>query len=158
MSLNLIPPKAAVGAQRLLMAYLYTNTPAALSRALPRRKTLSAPFCIHNEGDSTVAKRAACIAQCRDCWEMLHDDFLLRQSAVPPPPKGKTRRHSERIGHDKLDVNDSDTFPSVVVAEDAWPLLEWLVLLFERDEELSETYMDGADLWVQAHVERLTRT
>ncbi|KAF9454006.1 hypothetical protein P691DRAFT_811791 [Macrolepiota fuliginosa MF-IS2] len=143
MSLNLIPPKAVYDAQKLLMAYLLSSTPAALGRALPQRRSLIPPPPVHNEGDSTVARRAACIIQCRDCWEMLHTNFLLRQSAVPSAPKVKLKRQSEHIGYSKLDSTDLNASSPVVVTEDAWPLMEWLVSLFERDEELSETHPDA---------------
>lgn len=145
MALNSIPPKAVANAQRLLMAYLHTNTPDALFRALPRRRSPPTLVSGHGEGDSTIAKRALCISQAKDCWELLHSEFLLRQSAVLSTPKAKTRR-SERIVHGHPGALDSEAVPPMIVTEQAWPLLEWLVSLFERDEELKSVDVQGTSL------------
>ncbi|KXN91068.1 hypothetical protein AN958_03135 [Leucoagaricus sp. SymC.cos] len=137
-SLNPIPPRAVVNARRLLMAYLHTSAPSLLSRALPRRK--SPMFATgQNEGDSPFARRAAYILQFRDCWELLCTDLTSRQSAVPPTPgiKPRTRNHSQRIGYDKLDASCAEANVPQVITENAWPLLEWLVSLFEHDESMS---------------------
>lgn len=141
MSLNPIPPKAVANAQKLLMAYLNTNAPDALFRALPRRRSPLSLLHGHTEGDSTVAKRALCVLQAKDCWELLHSGFLSRQSVALSTPKAKTR-YSERIGHSRTGALDSETVPPMAVTERAWPLLEWLISLFERDEKLKN--VDGA--------------
>jgi hypothetical protein len=139
MSSNHIPAQAVVSAQRVLMVYLHTNPPSTLSRALPQRKSPFVPGTDHSEGDSTVARRAAYLAQFRDCWELLSNDFSSRQSAAPSTPKvrSKAKRHSERIGASQIDATGLGSTSSLIVQECAWPLLEWLVTLFEHDENLS---------------------
>jgi hypothetical protein len=128
---NLISAKAVVDAQRLLMAYTRTNAPSVLSRALPRRRS---PLDLSglSEGDSAIAKRAVFIAQCKDCWQLLHSDSVLHQSALPSTPR-KTTRPSTRH---RTPNDSSPVSPSTIVSENAWPLLYWLVSLYERDEEM----------------------
>ncbi|KAJ3571698.1 hypothetical protein NP233_g3580 [Leucocoprinus birnbaumii] len=135
-SANLIPAKAILDAQRVLMAYLHTGSPDALALALPQRRSQPVTMVDPNETESTVARRAAHIMQLQDCWELLRSDFSSRQNALPSTPKvkSKTRRQSERLGY--VDASLEAGQP-LAVQENAWPLLEWLVGLFEKDEKLS---------------------
>lgn len=138
-SSNPIPAKAVVDAQRLLMAYIRTNSPSVLSRALPRRRSPLVSSGL-NEGDSMIAKRAVCIAQCKDSWQLLHSDSVLYQSALPSASHRSTRQ-SRRYGTPN-DINPVTT-PTTIVSESAWPLLNWLVSIYERDEELFDTDLNG---------------
>lgn len=134
MSTNFIPTKAVFDAQRVLMAYLHTSSPRALSRALPQRRPPPVLAIDHNEAESTIARRAAYITQFQDCWELLRNDFSLRQNGLPSTPKAKskTRRQSERQSYSKPDASSP-----LAVQEHAWCLLEWLIGLFEKDERLT---------------------
>lgn len=136
---NPIPAKAVVDAQRLLMAYIRTNSPSVLSRALPRRRSPLVSSGL-NEGDSMIAKRAVCIAQCKDSWQLLHSDSVLYQSALPSASH-RSIRQSRRYGTPN-DINPVTT-PATIVSESAWPLLNWLVSIYERDEELFDTDLNG---------------
>jgi len=133
LSMNFIPMKAVLDAQRVLVKYLHTNQPDVLSRALPRRRSLHDPAADYNEAESTVARQASYIMQYQDCWELLCKD--LRQNALSLTLKAKPRakRQSERL---KLNPGPETGLP-VAVQENAWPLLDWLVSLFEYDEQTS---------------------
>ncbi|KAF7782347.1 hypothetical protein Agabi119p4_1723 [Agaricus bisporus var. burnettii] len=115
---NLIPAKAVVDAQRLLMAYIRTNSPSVLSRALPRRRSPLVSSGL-NEGDSMIAKRASAL----------------------PSASHRSTRQSRRYGTPN-DINPVTT-PATIVSESAWPLLNWLVSIYERDEELFDTDLNA---------------
>lgn len=128
--------KTVVDAQKVLLKYLHTSQPDRLSRALPRRRSPHDLVLDHDEAESMVARRASCIMQSQDCWELLSKDFSLRQNALSLTmrAKPKAKHQSERLSCVKLDA-DLQTGLPIAVQENAWPLLDWLVSLFEHDEQ-----------------------
>lgn len=135
LSMNLVSMKTVVDAQKVLLKYLHTSQPDRLSRALPRRRSPHDPVLDHDEAESTVARRASYIMQSQDCWELLSKGFSLRQNALSLTlrAKPKAKRYSERLSCVKLDAGMETGLPTAV-QENAWPLLDWLVSLFEHDE------------------------
>ena len=124
-------PAAAVAAQRLLMSLAHTNSPSGLFRALPSYTDAKDPIDSMEleEEDSVVGREAVCIKDSRNCWAILREGFIRRKTfaITSPKPKGKGRdNHLEE-----------EEFPSgdpAVVAANAWPVLDWIVTIFERDE------------------------
>lgn len=120
------------------MAYMRTNSASVLSRALPRRRS-SLVLSGLSEGDSVIAKRAVFIAQCKDCWQLLHSDSVLHQSALPSTPRKTTRQSGRHSAPNEI----NSVTPPTIVSENAWPLLNWLVSLYEHDEELLDGNLNG---------------
>lgn len=134
--MNFVPMKTVVDAQKVLLKYLHTSQPDRLSRALPRRRSPHDPVLDHDDAESTIARRASYIMQSQDCWELLSKDFSLRQNALSPTLRArpKAKRYPERLSCVKLDAGLETGLPTAV-QENAWPLLDWLVSLFEHDEQ-----------------------
>jgi len=134
--MNFVSMKTVVDAQKVLLKYLHTSQPNELFRALPRRRLPHDLELDHDEAESTVAKRASYIMQSQDCWELLSKDFSLGQKALSLTlrAKPKAKRQSERFDCVKLDAGLETGLP-LAVQENAWPLLDWLISLFEHDEQ-----------------------
>jgi hypothetical protein len=133
-----ITPKAVTSAQDLLASLVATNSPAALGRALPsyasHDKSQLASFSPDDEGDSLLAMQAQCIRTAKNCWEILEDGYIDRtQNLMSPARKTKTR---SGVASNAISV-------SHLVGNDAWPLLEFLVALLERDEQCREKLENG---------------
>lgn len=78
--------------------------------------------------ESLIAKESYCISEAKNCWNILQKGFIHRVTTSSPTKRG-TRRTTV------FDDNDDDDFgASGVVAEHAWPVLDLLLILFERDE------------------------
>ncbi|KAF4567587.1 hypothetical protein EYR40_006588 [Pleurotus pulmonarius] len=117
---------ASFAAQRLLMSLITSTPPDILLRGLP---SYSAPGAtvLNEEADSYVAKEARCIRQAKDCWSILKEGFIHEATAPPI-----TTRWQRRGSRDDLDAAHAQ--PPLIVAENAWPVLEWLIRLFQEDE------------------------
>lgn len=117
---------ASSAAQRLLMSLITSTPPEILLRGLP---SYSPPggTVLNEEADSYVAKEARCIRQAKDCWSILKEGFIHETAAAPI----KTR-WQRRQSHDDQDAAHAQS--PLIVAENAWPVLEWLVRLFQEDE------------------------
>lgn len=122
-----LPSSAAIqSAQRLLISFAITNSPNTLAQALPSyEKDGSA---IVDYGDSVIGAEAACIPNARHCWEILMEGFTQRQKRMLPTPKGKDKNRIH---------NFEEPFQMeghAAVGENSWPVLDWLLLIFEQDE------------------------
>ncbi|KAF8844655.1 hypothetical protein BDN67DRAFT_894529 [Paxillus ammoniavirescens] len=133
---------ASEAAQRLLMSFLSTNSPESLIRALPRyplNNTVgtSEPRNDDHDEDSVIAQESLCIKDCRNCWAILKDGFIPRKKLLPLAHDGRRKR--ARNTYEIEDVNLEDGVPTQpsIVAEHAWPVLDWLLSLFEKDESLA---------------------
>ncbi|KAG5219603.1 antiviral protein [Salix suchowensis] len=117
---------ASFAAQRLLMSLTTSTPPEILLRGLP---SYSPPdgTVLNEEADSYVAKEARCIRQAKDCWSILKEGFIHETAAAPI----KTR-WQRRQSHDDRDAAHAQS--PLIVAENAWPVLEWLIRLFQEDE------------------------
>ncbi|KAJ7188049.1 hypothetical protein C8R46DRAFT_1205256 [Mycena filopes] len=111
----LLPSHAAsLAAQQLLVSFATTNSPAAVIRTL--RPTDPEPL---DDNECFVATESLCISRSKNCWQILAAGFLDRN------PTGKGRRETS------LALSESQA----PVGEAAWPVLLWLLLVFERDEQ-----------------------
>lgn len=133
-----ITPKAVTSAHDLLASLVATNSPEALGRALPSyaslEKSQMGPLSTDDEGDSLLAMQAQCIKAAKHCWEILEDGYIDRtQTLMSPNRKSKSRSGTA----------SSIASGSHLVGNDAWPLLEFLVTLFERDEQCKEQLENG---------------
>ncbi|TFK44416.1 hypothetical protein BDQ12DRAFT_730480 [Crucibulum laeve] len=135
-----IPSMTVVASRRLLMSFITTNTPEALGRALPHYQDHigSKPIADDESTDSIIAKQAMCIKEAKNCWNILEEGFTLRtkQNISSPNAKGKKRR--DIIAGGDLMNEDRFTGDHTVVGDDAWPILDWIITLFECDERLAQ--------------------
>ncbi|KAK7005679.1 hypothetical protein R3P38DRAFT_2647270 [Favolaschia claudopus] len=123
---HLLPsPGATLASQQLLVSFAITNSPAAVIRALRPAGTDAA---VEGDNESLVATESMCISRCKNCWEILADGFLARNR---PNPKGKGKQNDSSF--------DLDVESQIPVGESAWPVLDWLLLIFERDEQANPT-------------------
>ncbi|KAI5123670.1 hypothetical protein M0805_001699 [Coniferiporia weirii] len=142
------PPEASEDAWKLLHEFsVSTNSPESLLRAVPCYPlseselanmprligtNMFADMTMGEDPDSFVAKNAACLKECSDCWSMLRADVVVRQDTS-----------SVKIEDPFLDVEAEDDYEdcdlsSAVVGKHSWRLLTWFVGLFERDQALVE--------------------
>ena len=131
------PPAAVAAAQRSLMAFALTISPEALMAALPSylgsettphvAQGLDSP----EEADSNFALQAARFLDCKNCWQILKEDFIR--------PLGKESGSTGTNSRGRRKTLDAESQPTSVVGSNAWPVLDWLVTLFEKDEENAET-------------------
>jgi hypothetical protein len=111
-----------------------TNAPESLGRALP---SYACPQNSPEEPlDSVLAKQATCIKNAKHCWEMLEEGFIFRHHIVLSP-KGKTKLRRDLSFGEAL-FPESQSGGAGNVADEAWPFLDWLVSLFEKDEDARE--------------------
>jgi hypothetical protein len=128
---HLVMPAATVeAAQKLLIAFANTNSPTAIFRALPGYDSADIVVSPLGQYDSVIAQGSTCISQCKNCWQLLSEGFVERK-IDGPIPKAKGRR-SEQISLGFME----DGSP---IGQNVWPVLEWLVIIFERDESLTNS-------------------
>ncbi|KAJ6500075.1 hypothetical protein C8R47DRAFT_1110343 [Mycena vitilis] len=116
-------PAASLASQQLLVSFATTNSPAAVIRAL-RPSDVE----LEDDNDCFVATESLCISQCKNCWQILAEGFLNHHQPISSTPKGKGKRQDTGLS---CDLSESQA----PVGETAWPVLHWLLLIFERDEQ-----------------------
>ncbi|TFY69615.1 hypothetical protein EVG20_g3075 [Dentipellis fragilis] len=130
---------AISAARRCLMAFASTNSPGALLRALPsygdpgQKGADPAHFEDDAEEDSSLARESSRLKRCKDCWQMLKEGFLRPQTdgmGLIPGSPSKRRRMDAPVYHH----SHNNDLSAAVVGTNAWPVLEWLLYLFEADE------------------------
>ncbi|KIY73133.1 hypothetical protein CYLTODRAFT_417375 [Cylindrobasidium torrendii FP15055 ss-10] len=123
-----IGPPTVISARKLLRSFAHTNTPQGLLTALPSYEFPAADDA--EEGSegmlSLLAQNALQISEASCCWEILKGDFFNK--AASSSPRKRTRRSKPK--------HDEDDEPELVgpVGENAWSLLEWLIILWEKDQ------------------------
>ncbi|KAJ7282997.1 hypothetical protein C8J57DRAFT_1297234 [Mycena rebaudengoi] len=121
---HLLPSLAAtLAAQQLLVSFATTNSPDAVLAALLPNKDDE----FDNDHESFIATESLCISRCRNCWQILGEGFFNRNQPIFSTPKGRG----------KVDVPFTDISISELrspVGETAWPVLDWLLIIFEKDE------------------------
>ncbi|KAJ3933187.1 MAG: hypothetical protein NXY57DRAFT_45321 [Lentinula lateritia] len=121
-----ISSQTAALACSLLIQYALTMSTEGVARALPSYDHSNVNGSESSE--SLIAKESYCISEAKNCWNILQKGFIHRVTTSSPTKRG-TRRTTV------FDDNDDDDFgASGVVAEHAWPVLDLLLILFERDE------------------------
>jgi len=157
---TLLPsPAASELAKRTLRVLADVNSPASLLRALPAYPdptdgntaiSLADPE-LPSDADSFVALEAIRFRDCKNCWNILKSGFVKslseNTSAVLGSPR-KRRRGGDLAKYSHVDEEES----SHVVSENAWPVLDWLLVLFEKDELSIEASRKGSatrSSWLQ---------
>ncbi|KAG9316385.1 hypothetical protein JVU11DRAFT_2418 [Chiua virens] len=128
-------------ALRLLLSFLVTNSPGSLLRALPRyalddaadNAQLAESANYGHDDDSLIARESLCIKDCRDCWSILKEGVVQRKKLLPEDTRKKRGRDTYEV--DDADLCQDRSMPALV-ADHAWPILQWLISLFEKDELL----------------------
>lgn len=142
-------PSASELAKRTLRVLADVNSPASLLRALPAYPDPNnAPPDfdpeLPSDVDSFVASEAIRLRNCKNCWNILRFGFIQSlangSSIVPGSPR--KRRRGNTTAADVSPVNEEET--SLVVGENAWPVLDWLLVLFEKDESMTEASRNGS--------------
>ena len=78
--------------------------------------------------DSYLSKQASKLKECKDCWSMLRKGVVTRQDAA------LVRTEDPFLDGDVEDGNDESETSESIVGKYSWRLLEWFVLLFEKDQ------------------------
>lgn len=131
-------PAATIAAQDILMEFAATNTPAGLLRGLPKyveRNSEEDVIVGEDDEDSFISKKAKCFRHSKNCWEILRDGFVKHHKEEVAQKRGRGRPR-RRPGGDDEDEDGSVGYQSAV-GENAWPVLQWLLAIFERDERLT---------------------
>ncbi|TFK68668.1 hypothetical protein BDN72DRAFT_655848 [Pluteus cervinus] len=132
---NPITPAVVAAAHTLLFSYILTNSPAAIARALPSPPNRADPDI---DIESTLVQDASCISKAQTCWDILQVGFTTiprPDFSTPKLSRIKRRRPSpERLEPSDTHFQDDNGF----VSEHAWKVLNWLLSVFERDEELRQ--------------------
>ncbi|KIM57221.1 hypothetical protein SCLCIDRAFT_186548 [Scleroderma citrinum Foug A] len=137
---------ASEAAQRLLLSFLSTNSPDALFRGLPRYTSTNADGCYPQpEGgnedydeDSVIARESLRIKDSKCCWFIIREGFIQRKDLTPTFQEGRKKRGRITAVTRDTDSDNGSPSPLLSVAEHVWPVLQWLLSLFEKDERNTE--------------------
>ncbi|KAG6845305.1 hypothetical protein H0H87_011155 [Tephrocybe sp. NHM501043] len=132
---------AVLAARRLLNSFAITNTPEAISAALPFYDDLKKEESITPDDgslESVIGPQSMCIARAKNAWSILAEGFTQRGQVLSmQAAKGKKRFHTLN------EEDDPGGLENAVVGKDAWPTLSWLITLFEQDEVLTHARGSG---------------
>ncbi|KIM45367.1 hypothetical protein M413DRAFT_442037 [Hebeloma cylindrosporum] len=151
-----LSPTAIISAQRLLFSFISTNSPSEFGAALPQypedsqRRVGCAGVQFEIEYvDSPIYNQAQALRSAKSCWEIMREGYVSKtmQTFGTPKARGKTKQGGLRSRSSGLakDVSfewggeDGIEQEIKVVGEDSWFFLEWLVALFEKDAEKTES-------------------
>ncbi|KAF8628881.1 hypothetical protein AX15_003667 [Amanita polypyramis BW_CC] len=138
-----ISSTAVMQAQQLLFSFTATQSPDILARALPSYEPSNTTAnAAEDIGDSDISRESLCIKEAKDCWSLLVDGFLSRGKVLFSSPRRKSRRRREDVVDDLPPADDHMVTSRKIVAESAWVVLDWFLVLFERDEHLIESKGD----------------
>jgi hypothetical protein len=144
---------ASEAAQRLLLSFVRTNTPASLFQALPQPRVNGRCNELPLESDdhdSVVAKESLCIKDAKHCWAILKEGFIPRIKISPSSvPTGKRKRGKITVADEYVEESLSNSVLAPV-ADNAWLVLQWLVELFQRDESLTSGDTSGGRYALEA--------
>ena len=144
-----LPSQQAVDAARtLLFSFAATNSPASLLRAFPSYPLNPDPSAVRGrvegadvdfDGEDSVIARIASLSvkSATSVWSMLKPGFVQWDIAVAEV-EGKGKGTKRQLAKLKQESYEDEEDPSALVSEGAWPVLEWLISLFERDAETTE--------------------
>ncbi|KAF8575090.1 hypothetical protein K439DRAFT_771748 [Ramaria rubella] len=117
----------------LLKAFLGTSSPQCLMRALPFHIYINSegvrdvdPFCNeeisedYSEDNSPLKNELRTMQSLKDCWGLLKNGFVKRKQL------DRARVDDSAASHQSDDA---------IVGPYAWPVLEWLIKIFEKDEQ-----------------------
>ncbi|KAI0766470.1 hypothetical protein BC629DRAFT_1442622 [Irpex lacteus] len=142
-----LSPTLIEAAQNLLRVLVQTHSPASIARALPNYGLTGldnlpdiTPIAENNDddGESELSRLSRRIKDARSCWEILKENYI-RPDPINDIPKNSGRK-SGRSSTVKTThkVEDSCDVPKPV-ADHAFPVLESLIALFEKEETAIST-------------------
>ena len=135
---TLLPTRAARDAAvKLLFAFAQTNSPGSLFAALPKYTAAgdeTASHDIQEDTDSFIAKQSIRVRNAKDCWAILKEGFV--KPAVETPAMKRKGPARTREVEQTNDGDDEEPGIPAPVGEFAWPVLEWILCLLEKDEML----------------------
>lgn len=155
---TLLPsPASSEVAKRTLRVLADVNSPASLLRALPAYPDPTDPDDappqadpeLPSDADSFVASEAVRFRNCKNCWNILKFGFIksLADSSSTVPvggsPRKRPRGNTTATKYSPFDEEDT----CLVVGENAWPVLDWLLVLFEKDESMTEASRQGSEYY-----------
>jgi hypothetical protein len=128
------------------MSLANTNAPSTLFRALPSYADAGGGASVasvlnNEEEDSVIGREANCIKECKNCWSILKEGFIQRKMLSISSPNAKSSRRNGRrdLSDDDNPINDSSNTEALSpVAINAWPVLDWIMTIFELDEKDQE--------------------
>ena len=134
---------ASEAARQLLAAYARTNTPGSLLRALPGYglsglqgldNMLHDNNPVDDDSDSEISRYSRHVREAKNCWDILREGYLrLENHRGSIAINGaSSSRHSQQDA--MSDREESPTEIPSPVGQHAWPMLEWLLMVFEKDE------------------------
>ncbi|EPQ57527.1 hypothetical protein GLOTRDRAFT_58955 [Gloeophyllum trabeum ATCC 11539] len=136
---------ASEAARQCLTSFAATNTPASILRALPSYPGPEEPVAdeAHDIGDededSFISREATNIKQCKNCWAVLREGFInCSNNESSARDKSTRRRKSTWDGGSDKDSEILDPEAPAMVGPQSWPVLDWLLDVFEKDERLTE--------------------
>lgn len=124
----------------LLNAFIRTNSPECLMRGLPYHSYVDNdgvkdvdPFgkesTDNSEDNSPLRDELLAIQSLKDCWGLLRDGFVKRKQF-----------DQSHVGEEQ-----SKTLENTIVGPYAWPILEWLIQVYEKDERQEGEKGHGED-------------
>ena len=137
--------ESSVRATALLIAFMHTNNPSSIFRAIPSYGTPNTgKKGIHFKDaadvddvinrdmeDSPIGKEARALGQVKDCWGLLEPGLVKR--------KGRRRSDEsdsdEEYETDGMDLGRKSKTTERVIGKHSWEMLEILVEGFEEDEQ-----------------------
>ena len=144
-----LPSQQAVDAARaLLFSFAATNSPVSLFRAFPSYPFNPDPSAIRGrvegvdvdfDGEDSVIARVASLSvkSATSVWSMLKPGFVRWDIAVAEV-EGKGKGIKRQLTKPRQETQEDGEDPSAPISEGAWSVLDWLILLFERDAEMTE--------------------
>ena len=140
----LIPTEAAShAALRLLEAFVSTNSPDALLRALPRFRQNGVDSSVsqaglmttHEDEDSFLARSSRIIRDAKHCWELFREGFVKPYTdATASRTNGRKRKTTTKDIQYSDEEGGDDFEQPLAVAPYAWPVLQWLLSVIEKEE------------------------
>ncbi|KAL4074184.1 hypothetical protein J3A83DRAFT_4090750 [Scleroderma citrinum] len=132
---------ASEAAQRLLLSFISTNSPEIIFRGLPRYIVVNTDGSCPQPGgnddfdeDSDIAKDSLCIKESKCCWTIIREGFIQHKNLTLTSQEGRKKRGRGAVIVRDNDSDNGSLSPPLSVAEHAWPVLHWLLSLFEKDE------------------------
>lgn len=139
-------PSAREKALALLRSYVNINSPSSLMRAFPFYRYVNEdgihdvdPFSNESpnekfhEDNTPIRHEVHKFQSLKDCWECLKDGFVRRKQ------QDQVSRSRKQPTPTDIDVKDEPT----LVGPHAWSILEWFILIFEKDQELQRHSSSG---------------
>jgi len=92
--------------------------------------------------DSVIARESLRIKDSKCCWAIVREGFIQHKNLTSTFQGRKKRGKVTAVARNNDSDNGSPS-PVLSVAEHAWPVLHWLLSLFEKDERNTEMKSGG---------------